>query len=57
MTVYLRVRCRLQKGKEHNATVNRINTEIEAFKTAADKRDLMKGGKKKQVEPFLRFTM
>jgi LSD1 subclass zinc finger protein len=46
----------MQKGKEHNANVNKINTEIEAFKTAADKRDLMKGGKKKQVMFFLMPT-
>mmetsp|Transcript_51920 Transcript_51920/g.129223 ORF Transcript_51920/g.129223 Transcript_51920/m.129223 type:complete len:324 (+) Transcript_51920:26-997(+) len=36
------------KGKAYNQTVNKINTDTEVLKAAADKRELMKGAKKKK---------
>jgi len=36
------------KGKTYNQTVNKINTDTEVLKAAADKRELMKGAKKKK---------
>lgn len=39
----------MQKGKTHNQAVNKLLADTEIIKVAADKRELIKGAKKKKV--------